>query len=76
VRGRRGRRHQQLLYDLKLKRGHWREIWKTLWTCSNTDCLRRRGVWCTEGSKGAGHPLQMMNKRTQIHYLIITLFYF
>ena len=47
-----------------------------MWTCSNTDSIGGRDVWCTEGPKIAWQPVQMMHKRTQIQYLIITLFYF
>jgi len=51
VEGGRGRRHKQLLDDLKEKRGYWQfkkgsarsqsmenSLWKTLRTCRKTDC--------------------------------------
>jgi hypothetical protein len=43
VTGRRGKRHKQLLYDLKKKRGSTRShsvensLWKRIWTCRKTD---------------------------------------
>jgi hypothetical protein len=38
VTGRRARRGKQLLDDFKGKKGCWRSIWKSLWTCCKRGC--------------------------------------